>query len=101
MFVNPTRAQKITAACCILHNFLLQEFKDEYCPQGFADTYDENGNLQEGSWRKQIPENSLFEADLSNQNNGRVSEVAKSIREHLKMYFNSDTGSLRWQNSII
>jgi len=84
LFVNPDRAQHIIAACCLLHNFLLRKVNDDYCPTGFDDHYDENGEFVEGIWRKNIPEDSLMNSGLSNQSNRRPTKTATRIRSEFK-----------------
>jgi Plant transposon protein len=101
MYVNPDRAQKIVAACVVLHNFLMVEGRDDYCPAGFNDTFDETGNLIEGSWRRIVPQNALVNSNLNTQNQGRPREEALEIRTHFNKYFNSPEGSLEWQNNWI
>jgi len=101
MFVKPDRAQKIVAACCSLHNYLLKESRNDYCPPGFDDSYDEQGNLVEGNWRKIIPPTSLMNSSISAQIGGRPPKNAVEIREHMKDYFNSPSGSVAWQAKAV
>lgn len=99
MFCSPTRAQKIVAACCILHNYFLDNTRNFYCPSGFADRYDENGVLIEGDWRKRV--NSLTHLQNIPQRQMRPSENAKMNRETLKQFVNSAEGSLPWQRQAV
>jgi len=97
MFVNPEKAQKIIAACCLLHNFMMKENKEGYCPAGFSDTFDDDGNLIPGTFRQVLPENSLFHAaSLTNPGGRPISNVTEQ-RDHLKTFFNSAEGELNWQ----
>ncbi|XP_055922968.1 putative nuclease HARBI1 [Eupeodes corollae] len=43
MFCNPDRAQKIISACCFIHNYLITNNKETYCPSKMTDYYDETG----------------------------------------------------------
>jgi hypothetical protein len=72
-----------------------------YCPQGFADSENEDGTLTMGTWRNFVPENSIFHTQLSNQNAGRPTQTASEIRDHLKKYFSSDSGKLAWQEGKV
>jgi hypothetical protein len=101
MMVKPERAQKIVAACCMLHNYLITENRNAYIPAGFLDSYLDNGTFVEGNWREIVPDHSLFYSDLENQSSRRESKEATEIRNHLCSYVNSPDGSLAWQNKSI
>lgn len=51
-------SELIVQATIVLHNFLQSSEMDislavrKYCPSGFADFYDENGDIHEGEWRQ-------------------------------------------------
>ena len=98
MFVSPDKAQRITSACIVLHNYLLQKSLDNYAPAGFTDTFDASGNLIEGGWRNLIKPDSLFGSNLSTGKTGRISDSARRNRIALMEYFNSEVGKLAWQN---
>lgn len=99
MFCRPERAQKIAAACCYLHNYLIQEKVNEYCPPNFADRLDIEGNLVEGEWRKKVSDNSILYSSLENSTQ-RPSKYEKQIRNTLMDYFNSKLGEVPWQSKI-
>lgn len=98
---GPERAQRIVSACCILHNFLLNDrtTRNAYCPAGMADHYDENGVLIEGTWRAK----SQNIVGLQNipQTQMRPNEIAKKNREIFEQFFNSPEGSLPWQRRAV
>lgn len=91
---SPTRASKIVLACCTLHNLLIGN--ENYCPAGFADYYNVDGQLIEGEWRKTAPEMVPLQSC-----SGRVSLRAKEIRNLLKDFVNSPAGSVPWQTQCI
>lgn len=99
MFCNPTRAQKIISACCILHNYFLKNTRNSYCPSGFVDRYDDNGILIEGDWRKSVQ--SMTRLQNIPQSHRRPGEIPKRNREILTQFFNSDEGSLPWQRQAV
>ncbi|CAL8094452.1 unnamed protein product [Orchesella dallaii] len=101
MFINPTRAQKVVAACCVLHNYLLKESSEGYCPTGFGDRMLEDGTIVEGFWRNNLPPDTCFEQGIQRQLSGRPSEVAKLVRKRICEYVNSEEGSVAWQNNNI
>ena len=71
---------------------------DVYCPDGFADTYDEHGNLIQGAWR-QMENSTSQDAGIGRQQTGRPSAEAVGIRTHLATYFSSPIGELGWQRT--
>lgn len=96
--MKPDRVQLIVTACCALHNYLMENATDSYCPNGFADSYDEDNQLLEGSWRSNLADSSLFNNSIGVACNGRPTEHAKVIRDKLRDYVNSEQGSLHWQS---
>jgi len=102
LFLNPDRAQKIISACCYLHNYLITNNPDDaYCPLGFADKVQDDGVVVEGSWRQNIPEDSMYNANLDQQVFGRPSDAAKNVRDRVRDYVNSDAGRLPWQTERV
>lgn len=95
----PERAQKIVAACCVLHNYFLKNLRGLYCPSRFADRYDENGHLIEGAWRKNVQD--MTHLDRNPLRQMRVGDSAKNIREIFKSFVNSPEGSLDWQRKAV
>lgn len=98
LFCGPSRAQKIIAACCLLHNFLLSSSETSYCPSNYNDRFDDQGNVVEGEWRTTISgmENSMFHSSIPTHF-GRRTDYGKFVRNKLKQYVNSVIGALPWQ----
>lgn len=99
LLCSPERAQKIVAACCILHNYFLKNLRGSYCPPHFADYYDADGHLVEGNWRQNA--NDMTHLDPATQRQTRPSESAKNIRNIFKEFVNSPQGSLEWQRRSV
>lgn len=97
MFSKPDRVQKIVLACCCLHNYLIGESKNSYCPTNFADHLDNRGNFVSGQWRRDNCET----VSLRTRPETRLNSEAKKNRDHLKNYFNSPEGAVDWQNAAI
>lgn len=93
---NPDRSAKIILACCCLHNYLISNQNDLYCPRNFGDHLNENGEVVEGEWRKK-----QFNWESVSHCNVRETEKAKAIRNELKDYVNSPVGSVPWQNDLL
>lgn len=92
LFCSPDRTQKMVAACCVLHNYLLRNERETYCPRNFADHCRNNGELIEGAWRK----NGLQLMDsLAQSARDLFPYDAKNIRDHLRNYVNSPKGGRR------
>lgn len=99
IFCGPDRAQQIVGAFTILHNYLLINNKNYYCPTKYADSYNQNGELIEGEWRQNTGR--ILHPISHNFVRGRVSTDPYRIRNHLSEYVNSPIGSLSWQQNSI
>lgn len=99
LFCSPERAQKIVSACCILHNYFLNNTRNSYCPAYLVDRYDANGILIEGDWRKDV--NGMTHLQNVPQSQMRPGEPPKRNRELLKQFVNSPEGSLPWQRQAV
>ena len=90
----------ITIACCCLHNFLMKTerkyAKRRYCPTNFADRERDDGEVEEGYWRK---DKRLISVSRQNGYN-RATNTAKDTREIFKDYFLHE-GSVSWQTKVI
>lgn len=75
----------------------MNEVKSTYCPDGYADQLDDNGDIIERGWRLNLPANSCQNSQFSPHVAGRTSENAKLIRDCVKEYVNGDRGALAWQ----
>lgn len=98
---GPERAQKIVSACCILHNFLLNNptTRSGYWAAGMVDHYDNDGVLIEGAWRTRT-QNTVHLQNIP-QSQTRPNERAKTNREIFKKFFVSEEGSLPWQRRAV
>lgn len=77
----PDKTKLIVAACCALHNYLLE--RNPMYLNGI-DHYDSNGILIEGDWRR------VANMDqINSQHRGRPNEIGSVIRNRLKHYFNN------------
>lgn len=100
--LEPDKVENIVLACCSLHNFLRSRLGSRavYTPQGSLDTEDsETHTVSPGDWRNEP--NPQGWAPLEQQGSNRHSTAAKEIRDNLRDYFNSDDGSVAWQNNMI
>lgn len=86
---QPDRIKTIVAACCLLHNFLLNKTADTYIPGNYQDALDTNGQYSQGNWHKSSQ--AINPMPAQNRN-------AKQIRDALKEFVNSDLGAVSFQN---
>lgn len=92
---GPYRTNKMILACCCLHNYLINNADEFYCPQIFADYIDENGDIIEGEWRR-----NEFAWQPMDNTLSRATNHGKAIRNTLKNYLNSPAGAVPWQNNL-
>lgn len=97
----PKNAVRITKAACVLHNFLQRADNNNggtarhYCPSGYTDTYDNDGNVILGQWRNDASGGDLV--SLSGTSGNRSSRDAARVRDILADYFVSPQGEVAWQ----
>lgn len=101
IIANVDTCETIVKATLVLHNFL-QKSEEEipteerrYCPTGFVDTVDEEGNLRLGTWRDVGMGDGLLPVAPRASNNS--SRKFQDMRNNLADYFFSDEGSVSWQ----
>jgi hypothetical protein len=61
------------------------------------DSFTDDGVLIEGGWRHLIQDDSMFNNNVNFERNGRATDFAKLMRDHLCVYLNSPYGSVAWQ----
>ena len=88
----------ITKAAIGLHNFLMKtqaiDSNYAYCPNAYADQSRRGG--RPGQWRNDV----VGLTQLTSQGSNNFSYDAKQVRDNFKSYFNSEQGSLPWQDEI-
>ena len=105
IIAKPEKVTKITQAACALHNYLkISEARNPasmkpYCPPGYLDHEDRQGNLLYGDWRHH--DNSSGLQPVSRIGSNRYSRPAGEVRDMLKSYFSSHDGALPWQEQHI
>ena len=93
MYLQPNNTTKITLACCVLHNILRSHSKNSYCPSGFADEVEENGNIRRGEWGDR---NDSAMQPLAAIMSRHPSHNAEKIRDIFREYFHG-RGQVSWQ----
>ena len=95
MAQRPEKVGSIVLGCCVLHNYLRK--KHPGLGLHLIDREDpETHNIQPGTWR------SLEDMTaLENLRGNNATQAAKSQRDYLCSYYNSDVGSVPWQEDMI
>ena len=87
-------------ASCVLHNFLREKSPLLYTPPGSFDTENnETGEIKDGEWRTDGTYGRMKPINVSGRN--RYANSAKEVRENFCTYFNSDIGSVSWQDNFV
>ena len=88
-------ASSIVLTCVCLHNLLRAQKQNDIGSE--ADHEDNEHNIIPGLWRQDDP---LVDG-ISDFANNRMTRKAKAQREYLCAYYNSDAGSVTWQDGMI
>ncbi|XP_068135717.1 putative nuclease HARBI1 [Hyperolius riggenbachi] len=92
------KIDKVVYACCVLHNFLRQQYGATYLPVQAVDRVDvSTGQVVEGEWRS----NPQVLTDLQPCPPRNATTEAKQNRDAYVAYFNSQAGSVAWQHDAI
>ncbi|XP_057297594.1 putative nuclease HARBI1 [Hydractinia symbiolongicarpus] len=89
--------ENFTLGAIALHNYLRQTEAAMYCPNGFVDSTDTNGEITPGEWRRQVGQNEGCLYDLCNVRGSRPERSATEMREAIKDFVNSEEGAVEWQ----
>ena len=95
--LSPKRVENVILSTLALHNMLCQSTssRSAYRPPTIADSYDDQGNLVEGDWRRDEKNDYLYPCKVpSSGHNPSIS--AKVTREGFKDYFMNE-GAVQWQ----
>ena len=104
IIAKPAKVTKIAQAACGLHNYLkISEAQNPpsfrlYCPHGYVDHEDRQGNLICGEWRQH--DNSGLHA-ITHDDSNRFSKSAGEVCNTLKRYFSSTDGVIPSQEHHI
>ena len=98
IIATPEYVVAYTKAAIALHNFL-RKTGSTYCPVGFVDFEDNNGNISEGAWCEEATAQGLGPIHILGSI--RHSSTAASIRDAFKDYFSSPAGEVQWKNQCV
>ena len=89
-------AESYVLATIALHNYLWLTNNALYTLVGFVDSQASSGEIRPGEWRR-IVDDVAGMSSIPNVRGSRYSNNAIAMREALKDYVNSETGSIEWQ----
>lgn len=89
----PDNASTVVLACCVLHNFCRGQRCATYCPPGFGDVVDVNGDVVDGAWRTE----DMPLLDIEATANRNAAATAIDVRDIYINYFNEE-GAVDWQD---
>lgn len=95
---HPANAEELVKAVCVLHNFLMTPGTQEehfYCPPGYGDYIDLQGELCQGQWREEGLQRTGMPLQRTLCRN--FSRAAAEVRDRYKAYFSSDAGAIGLQ----
>ena len=92
---TPDRVVAFIKATIVLHNFLRVR-ESVYCPPGFVDGEDGEGNVILGEWRTQTGNASAMQR-IGRMGSNRRNWTATSIRDDYSRYFCSPKGEVPWK----
>lgn len=93
LHMSPDNATSVILACCVLHNLLREQRCNTYCPPGYADAMDINGQVVEGAWRN---DDGTVLRGINPTAHRNPPANATQVRETFMSYFNEE-GALPWQ----
>lgn len=103
IIANVETCQLIVQATVVLHNYI-KEFEDckpknerKYCPSGFVDYIDEQGQVHLGLWR----EDQQHIRPITRVGANNYSRNIRENRDKLCDYFVSPEGSVPWQEDYV
>lgn len=82
--LEPSKVNRITLACCVLHNFLMSRKSSVYFTPKLVDHYTEDGTLIPGEWRKEQTEDNFYNLQ---PHRSYVGQDSSEIREEFSQYF--------------
>ena len=82
-------------AALALHNYLRLTSNAMYTPSGFVDSESGDGSKHLGEWRNRDIDQGFNNIRPIRGNKSRLEVV--QMRDEIKEYFNSEEGSLPWQ----
>ena len=90
-------------ATIALHNYLLVNQSNvtcNYCPYNYIDQEGPNG-IHPGHWREEVKDiGGVKQLPFNMRGSNNYSKEAKQVRDDFRAYFNSEEGSVEWQNDI-
>jgi len=93
----------ISAAVC-LHNFIIKKEEhiigfQSYCPPGYVDYYNENGDVVPSSWRDENISGCITQ--LNRVGSNRPATIAMKQQDTIAAYLISNQRQISWQWKVV
>lgn len=95
MLQEPDAVRDLVECCICLHNIIRIRYPGLH--QGQMDVEDAQHNRIPGAWRETVNMDDVNRVVGPN----RDTREAKQQREYLRLYFNSEVGSVPWQERMV
>lgn len=101
--LSPANVEHVVLATCSLHNFLRgrSNTRNVYLPSGMVDYEDETHHVIPGRWRQDEAGKGDMWSGLGPQSGPCYARDAKAVRDEFCRYFQSQEGSVSWQDNMI
>ena len=96
ILATPDHVISYVKACIVVHNYLRVKESSVYCPSGFVDGEDGEGNVISGQWRRETEQDTGMQRP-GQMGGNRSSWTAASVRDIFCDYFSTSDGEVAWQ----
>ncbi|KAM4590972.1 putative nuclease HARBI1 [Odontesthes bonariensis] len=102
----PDKAEDVVKACVVLHNYLthtdeVASQEARYIPPSYPDV-ERAGSVRLGEWRAEVTGDSNMEPiDPPMMSSSRATRASMAVRRNLMSFFQTERGSVPWQNDVV
>ena len=100
IIATPDHVVLFTKAAIALHNYLRTTEASVYCPPGFTDGEDGEGNMLDGAWRSETSTDEGLQR-IGQMAGNRYGQSAAEVRQRYRDYFLTPEGEVSWQYNHI
>ncbi|XP_018305413.1 uncharacterized protein [Mycetomoellerius zeteki] len=102
--MHPNNVEAVISAAVCLHNFIMKWEEhtigfQSYCPPGYVDHYNEDGNVVSGLWRDENVPRCITR--LNRVGSNRAATISLEQQDTISEYFMTNEGQIPWQWYIV